>query len=82
MQIYLPIADLPVNIFLILGVSTVVTPLRVNPNSFLDIAVNIAASLLLFTFIFTGRGRQLARWEGGILLALYLSYLALLVKQG
>ena len=70
------------NIFLILGVSTVVTPLRVNPNSFLDIAVNIAASLLLFTFIFTGRGRQLARSEGVILLALYLSYLALLVSQG
>lgn len=70
------------NIFLILGVSTVVTPLQVNASSLVDITVNIAASLLLFVFIFTGRGRQLARWEGALLLVLYLAYLALLVSQG
>ncbi|MFC6996384.1 calcium/sodium antiporter [Rufibacter roseus] len=70
------------NIFLILGVSTVVTPLKVNASSFLDIGVNIAAGLLLFIFIFTGRGRQLARWEGATLLTLYLAYLAVLVSQG
>ncbi|MCC9168806.1 calcium/sodium antiporter [Pontibacter harenae] len=70
------------NIFLILGLSAVVTPLQVNASSFVDIAVNIAAGLLLFTFVFTGKGRQLARWEGAVLLALYLAYLALLVSQG
>ncbi|QCR24658.1 calcium/sodium antiporter [Pontibacter sp. SGAir0037] len=70
------------NIFLILGVSTVVTPLQVNSGSFVDIVVNIAASLLLFAFVFTGKGRQLARWEGAVLLALYLTYLALLITQG
>lgn len=69
------------NIFLILGVSTVVTPLQVSAGSFVDIAVNIAASLLLFIFIFTGKGRQLARWEGIVLLLLYLAYLALLISQ-
>ena len=70
------------NIFLILGISTIVTPLQVNTNSFVDVAVNIAASLLLFIFIFTGKGRQLARWEGVILLLLYLAYLSLLISQG
>jgi cation:H+ antiporter len=69
------------NIFLILGISAVVRPLPVNENSFADIAVNLGASLLLFTFIFTGRGRQLARWEGIILLLLYIAYLALLISQ-
>ncbi len=69
------------NIFLILGVSTIVTPLQVNSASFPDIAVNLASSLLLFIFIFTGKGRQLARWEGGILLVLYVAYLILLITQ-
>lgn len=69
------------NIFLILGVSTIVTPVQVNPASFTDIIVNIGAGLLLFIFIFTGRGRQLTRWEGIVLLLLYVAYLALLVSQ-
>lgn len=69
------------NIFLILGVSTIVTPVQVNASSFLDINVNIAASLLLFIFIFTGKGRQLAKWEGILLLMFYLAYLTLLITQ-
>lgn len=69
------------NIFLILGVSTVVNPLQVNPAAFTDIAVNLVASLLLFIFIFTGKGRQLARWEGAILLTLYVAYLGMLISQ-
>ncbi|WP_347160305.1 calcium/sodium antiporter [Pontibacter chitinilyticus] len=68
------------NIFLILGLSTVIAPLPVSKSSFLDIAVNIAASLLLFVFLFTGKGRQLVRWEGMILLACYMAYLAVLVS--
>jgi cation:H+ antiporter len=69
------------NIFLILGISAIVRPLPVDENSFADIAVNLGASLLLFTFIFTGRGRQLACWEGIILLLLYIAYLVLLISQ-
>ncbi|MBX0331861.1 calcium/sodium antiporter [Pontibacter sp. HSC-14F20] len=69
------------NIFLILGVSTIVTPLQVAPAAFTDIIMNIAAGLLLFIFIFTGRGRQLARWEGMVFLLLYVGYLGLLISQ-
>jgi len=69
------------NIFFILGISTIVTPLKVNPNSFVDIAVNIISSLLLFVFIFTGKRRNLERWEGILLLILYLSYLVMLISQ-
>ncbi|MDX5435588.1 MAG: calcium/sodium antiporter [Pontibacter sp.] len=67
------------NIFFILGISTVVTQVPVKPESGIDIAINIAASLLLFIFIFTGKGRQLVRWEGGFLLALYVGYLVILL---
>ncbi|AKD05011.1 calcium/sodium antiporter [Pontibacter korlensis] len=69
------------NIFFILGLSTVVTPLAVNPGSLTDMLVNVVSGLLLFIFIFTGRGRQLARWEGGVFLALYVAYLVLLISQ-
>ncbi|MDT0650302.1 calcium/sodium antiporter [Autumnicola edwardsiae] len=67
------------NIFLILGVSTTVTPLHLNNGAFFDIFVNIAAGLLLFIFIFTGRGRKLERWEGILLLGLYIAYVSYLV---
>ena len=67
------------NIFLILGISTTVSPVLVSANSFLDIFVNIAASLLLFLFIFTGKGRKLVRWEGIVLLGLYVAYVVYLI---
>ncbi|WP_439882746.1 calcium/sodium antiporter [Pontibacter sp. MBLB2868] len=67
------------NTFFILGTSTVVTQVNVKPESGIDIMVNIAASLLLFIFVFTGKGRQLVRWEGGILLALYVGYILMLL---
>ncbi|MDT0688426.1 calcium/sodium antiporter [Salegentibacter sp. F188] len=67
------------NIFLILGVSTTVAPLQINDGAFFDIFVNIAAGLLLFIFIFTGKGRKLERWEGFLLLGLYIAYVSYLV---
>lgn len=67
------------NIFLILGVSTTVAPVLVSESALFDILVNILASLLLFLFVFTGRGRQLERWEGFIFLGLYIAYLAFLI---
>lgn len=67
------------NIFLILGVSTTVAPLELSGNAFFDIFVNIAASLLLFIFVFTGKGRKLERWEGIFLLVSYIAYVTYLV---
>jgi cation:H+ antiporter len=67
------------NIFLILGISTTVAPLQLNDGAFFDIFVNIAAGLLLFIFIFTGKGRKLERWEGILLLSLYIAYVTYLI---
>jgi cation:H+ antiporter len=46
------------NTFLILGLSSVITPVQVNQASNLDILANILAGLLLFLFIFTGKGQS------------------------
>jgi len=63
------------NIFFILGISTVITTVPVQAASFVDIVLNILAGLLLFVFIFIGKGRNLERWEGMFFLAMYVVYL-------
>ncbi len=68
------------NTFLILGTSATITPIKTPSGSFLDLLVNIIAAVLLFLFIFTGKGRKINRWEGGILLAVYIIYLILLIR--
>jgi cation:H+ antiporter len=67
------------NIFLILGVSSTIKPVVVKSDAIIDIFVNILAGLLLFLFIFTGKGRKLERWEGIIFLLIYLSYMGYLI---
>lgn len=68
------------NTFLILGASATIAPLQVPQGSLLDLIVNIVAAGLLFLFIFTGRGRKISRWEGGILVAIYIVYLFLVIR--
>ncbi len=67
------------NIFFVLGVSAFITPVVVASASFIDIIMNIAAGLLLFLFVFTGKYRRIDRWEGIILLILYVGYLVYLI---
>lgn len=67
------------NTFLILGTSSVIAPLTISSDSQSDLWLNIIASLLLFLFIFTGQGRKINRWEGGIFVLLYVYYLITLI---
>lgn len=63
------------NTFLILGASATITPLAVPAGSTTDMLFNAGASLLLFLFIFTGKGRKISRMEGALFLTVYLVYL-------
>lgn len=67
------------NIFFILGVSAIILPVPISEPNFTDIWMNILGGLLLFVFIFTGKGRRLERWEGVLMLGLYVAYLAALI---
>lgn len=67
------------NVFFILGTSAVIYPVSVNLSSQFDLIVNIFASLLLFMFVFTGKGRKVDRWEGLVFVTLYISYVAALI---
>lgn len=67
------------NVFFVLGISAFITPVNIGQNAFIDIFLNIAAGLLLFFFIFTGKHRQIDRWEGIVFLIIYLAYLIWLI---
>jgi cation:H+ antiporter len=70
------------NIFLILGISSIIRPINFQPKSNIDIAVCILGSLLLFTFMFSGKKHSLDRWEGGLFIILYVIYMAFLIGRG
>jgi cation:H+ antiporter len=63
------------NSFLILGVSAIISPVQVTTNAQPDLLLNITAGLLLFIFVFMGKGRVISRIEGFIFLAIYTSYI-------
>lgn len=69
------------NAFFILGLSALISPVRIDPGAGLDLIALAALSLLVFLFIFTGRGRRIDRWEGTLLIAVYLGYLGLLLSR-
>lgn len=69
------------NIFFILGVSATITPIRTLGITILDYAVMIGAAVLLFFFSrYYGR-LTLKRWEGVLLLLLFVGYTAYLLQQ-
>lgn len=67
------------NILVILGTSSLITPLAVQPVLIqFDGAWMMGVTLLLFPLIFTGS--RISRWEGGLLLAAYGAYLWMLLQ--
>lgn len=69
------------NVFFIIGISAVVKPLAFNKQMNFDLLVGIFASVLLFVFLFLPRKKILERWQGGVLLALYIGYILVLVLR-
>ncbi|REG85362.1 calcium/sodium antiporter [Algoriphagus antarcticus] len=68
------------NIFLILGVSSIINPLVFNVAFNTDIYILIGGTLFLFLAMFTGKKKSLDRWEAGLLLVAYLGYTTYLVS--
>jgi len=69
------------NSFLILGISALINPVPLSEGTNIDLMVNIFASLLLFLFIFTGKGRQIDRKEGIAFILVYLLYLVFILVK-
>ena len=70
------------NVFLILGISATIFPLPLAPGMNTDILVMISANLFVFGFMFTGGRWILDRWEGIVMLAIYIGYMGYLFVEG
>jgi len=69
------------NIFFVLGISSLIYPVEIPEGGMLDFATNILAGLLLFVFIFVGKGRKLVGWEGMLFILVYALYMVLLFTR-
>lgn len=67
------------NIFWILGISSVIHPLPFNNSSNPDIIMTIVASLILFAVMFIGKKLTIQRWQGILMILLYIAYTVFLV---
>ncbi len=63
------------NILLVLGVSSLISPLPFHPSSMLDLIMVLVATVTLVVFVYTGKGRMISRVEGGIMVMMYAGYL-------
>ncbi len=70
------------NILMILGVTSCITPIPLSLRNNIDIGVVIAATLILFVTMFTGKRRVIDRWEGWIMLVIYTGYLVTQIHIG
>lgn len=64
------------NVFWILGLSSTIRPLPFGAETVFDVWVAIVAALALFFAVFVGQKHVLERWQGGVMLGGYVSYLA------
>lgn len=69
------------NIFLILGISSLVSPIHYNPSFNSELYLLAAGTLFLFIGMFTGQKKTLDRWEAGVLLAIFVAYTIFLISK-
>lgn len=69
------------NIFLVLGLSSIIRPLPFNTALNFDVGVMILSNLVVALFVYVGRGRMITRTEGGIMMVVYLGYIVWLVMN-
>ena len=69
------------NIFLVIAVSALVSPVTYNAVFNTDMYLLAGGTLFLFIAMFTGGKKKLDRWEAIILLLIYLGYTTMLVAK-
>jgi cation:H+ antiporter len=62
-------------IFMVLGVSAIITPLPFEPMMNKQLMILFAANILMLMFVFTGKGRKISRWEGTFLTLGYIGFM-------
>lgn len=63
------------NIFMVLGISALITPLPFEAKMNQQLMILFAANILMLLFVFTGKGRKISRWEGALLTLGYVGFM-------
>lgn len=69
------------NILLILSISSLINPVKYNPNFNQDLLILMGGTVFLILAMFTGKRKKLDRWEALLLLSFYLIYTTYLVSK-
>lgn len=67
------------NIFHVLGVSALISPIVVGANGFFDLGFNLLLGILLFFFVFTGKNYTIGKKEGVFFILLLIGYTVFLI---
>jgi cation:H+ antiporter len=70
------------NVFWILGVTAVITPVTINDSAFFDVLFGIFVSILLFISLFIGKEHELGKKRGVVFILLYVVYIVYLLLRG
>jgi cation:H+ antiporter len=71
-----------VNIFMVLGVCSVIRSLPLRPQDNFAIVIAIVTSILLFVSAFVGKRRVIDRWIGLTFIIIYLFYVVTVIRLG
>jgi cation:H+ antiporter len=67
------------NVFLVLGASSIITPLPFPVFLKPDILVMILSNLAVLLFVYVGKGHKISRLEGLLMTLIYFGYIAFVV---
>lgn len=67
------------NVFLILGVTSLIAPLPISSAALLDMLITVGCSLVVFIFLFIGKRNMISRWQGATMVTAYAVYLGFLI---
>jgi len=70
------------NMFMVLGVTSIIKPVVYNPVLNSDMYLMIVITLIFFITMFTGKRRQLDRFEAFLFLLMYVAYMFYIIKRG
>ena len=71
------------NVLWVLGLTPVISPIKINQGVNTDILVAIGAAALLFVFMFFSKKKhKLDRWQGILFIFLYIGYIGFVVVRG
>ncbi len=68
------------NVFLILGVSSIIRPIAYDPKFNQDLIFLAAGTIFLFGMMFIGRKKVLQRWQASVLLLAFVVYTIFLIS--